>query len=52
MKKNNLFTKNNIQGKYLNKVSLKKFSKDFKKIFFDIEVNKECIVNSMHMKHF
>jgi glucose-6-phosphate isomerase len=53
VKKNNLFTKNNIQGKYLNKVSLKKFSKDFKKIFFDIEEdirNSKKTLNTINQK--
>ena len=36
MIKSNLFTKNNIQQKYLNKNSLKKLSKEFKNILLNI----------------
>ncbi|MDA9180729.1 glucose-6-phosphate isomerase [Pelagibacteraceae bacterium] len=36
MIKNNLFTKNNIQQKYLNNNSLKKLYKEFRKVIFDV----------------
>ena len=36
MIKNNLFIKNNIQQKYLNNNSLKKLSKEFKKVIYDV----------------
>ena len=36
IKKNNLFTKNNIQKKYLDKNFVKKLSKNIKKIFSEV----------------
>ena len=41
MIKNNFFIKNNIQQKYLNARYLKKSSKEFEKIFLEINSNIE-----------